>query len=168
MTPTVSSDMQHLSASGRIDLILSLWHCCKYKLAGCHPLQTAKQGLMCFTFGCHWESSGPSKVCGVYLCTSVAFSWHCTGKHHVWKYRMCQAMKMKIPIIHYNSSWQPMVEHSPNPSLHYDLLSELVLLMTSSEECHWCVIVFLACFQNVVKLARVWIQVKVASLISLF
>ena len=81
---------------------------------------------MCFTSGCHWEGPSPSKVCGIYLCTSVAPSWHCTGKHCIWEYTMCQAMIMKVTIICSESFWKWRVEHSPNPSLHcvlYSLLS---------------------------------------------
>ena len=89
------------------------------------PHKQQWQGLMCFTSGCHWESSSPSKVCGIYLCTSVAPSGHCTGKHHVWEYRMCQAMITKILIICFESSWHQRVEHSPNPSLSCGLNSHL-------------------------------------------
>ena len=57
-------------------------------------------------------SSSPSKVCGICFCTAVAPSGHCTGKHHVWGYRMFQAVITKIPIIHTEMSWKQRVEHS--------------------------------------------------------
>ena len=96
------------------------------------PSKQQQQGLMCFTSGCHWKSSGSSKVCSIYLCTSVASSGHCTGKHCVWKYRMCQTTIMKIPIICSESSWQWMVEHNLNPSLSCCLNSLLSFLRSNT------------------------------------
>ena len=86
------------------------------------------QGLMCFTFWYHWENSSPTKVCGMNLYTSVAHSGHHIGKHDVWKYRMCQAMITKISFICFELSQQQRLEHSPNPSLCYDLNSLLSFL----------------------------------------
>ena len=83
---------------------------------------------MCFTSGCHWEGSSPSKVCGIYLRTSVTPSGHYISNHHGWKHRMCQARITKISIISSESSWQWSVEHSPNPSLHFGLNSLLSFL----------------------------------------
>ena len=85
------------------------------------PSKQQWHGLMCFTPGCHWKSSSPSKICGIYLCISVAPSGHCTGKHSVKEYRVSQATITKIPIIDSESSWQQRVEHGHNPSLSCDL-----------------------------------------------
>ena len=87
-----------------------------------------QQGLMYFTSGCHWESSSPSKVCDMYLCTSVAPSEYCTGKHFIWKHRMCQAIIAKIPIICLELSQQQRVEHSLNLFLSCGLYSLLGFL----------------------------------------
>ena len=92
------------------------------------PSKQQWQGLMCFTSGCHWESSSPSKVCGIYLCTSIAPSRYCTGKYHVWEYRMCQEMITNISVIYSESSQQWRVEHRPNQSLHCGLHSVLCFL----------------------------------------
>ena len=92
------------------------------------PHKQQWQDLICFTSWCHWERSSPSKVCGIYLCNSVAPCGHCTGKHHVWEYRICQAIISKIFVICSESSWEWRVEHSPNPSLSCDLDSLLSFL----------------------------------------
>ena len=92
------------------------------------PSKQQWQSHMCFTSGCNWESSSSFNVCCIYLCNSVAPSGHCTGKHHVWKYRMCQATIMKIFIIYSEWSWQWSVEHRLKPSLYCGLDSHLSIL----------------------------------------
>ena len=83
--------------------------------------------LIWFTSGCHWMHSGPTKICGRFLCISVAPSGKCTGKHNVWKHWMCQAMIRKI-MIHSESYAQWGMEHNPYPSLHCGLDSLLGFL----------------------------------------
>ena len=70
----------------------------KGKLVGYHPMKTAWQSLMCFTSGCHWEGSNPSKVCDIYLYTSLAPSRHCAGKYHDQKHRICQTTIINVSI----------------------------------------------------------------------
>ena len=92
------------------------------------PSKQQWQGLICFTFECHSKFPGPFKVCGIYLCTSLAPFGQCTGKCHVWEYRMCQVMIIVIMNICSKSSRWWGVEHSPNPSLSCDLNSLLGFL----------------------------------------
>ena len=96
------------------------------------PSKQQWQGLMYFTSVCHWESSRPSKVCGMSFCISATLSWHCAGKHCVWEYRMCQVMLTKIPISCSELSYQQRVEHSPYPSMICGLNSFLSFLRANS------------------------------------
>ena len=103
------------------------------------PSKQQWQGLTCFTSGYHSESSSSSKVWYMYLCTLIALSGHCTGKHHVWKHRMWQTMITKVTIICSKSSWQQRVEHSSNLSLNCSLDNLLAFILGSppslSQDC---------------------------------
>ena len=125
------------------------------------------------TFMKHQSPNDPLHWCvGTRQFMKNKFVWGQTSKKYVAAHT--RHVRWKTPIVVDTGNRRPtsnpdIVETDDCwPTSNIKILSELVLLMTSSEECHWCVIVFLACFQNVVKSARVWIQVKVASLISLF
>ena len=69
---------------------------------------------------------------GISLWTSVAPSGHCAGKHHVWGYRMCQAMITKVSLICSELCQQQKGEHSLNASLSCGLYSLLSFLRVMS------------------------------------